>query len=293
MSSRQYISLLVVVLLGLGLLAPAGAMAQTGGAEPPPPGATPPAEPVLPPPSRRQPIPRNAHLLATELATATTQLHTAIDGWLTLGDPGVGGPPPEVAGWALYQQRIYALLVWNRRLAVRTIRRLPPERRGGARDTVGARRSLGRIAGASARWRIGKPRPAAELLGYYREAEARFRVPWRVLAAINFVETGFGRLKNRSIAGARGPMQFMPATWRAYGLGGNVRRPRDAILGAANYLRASGARRNMRRALFAYNRSRHYVTAVLRYARRMKRDSRAFYAYYSWEPFVRVGPPPR
>ncbi len=67
-------------------------------------------------------------------------------------------------------------------------------------------------------------------------------------------------------------MQFMPATWRAYGLGGNIRDPGDAILGAANYLRASGAPRNYRRALYAYNHSRLYVEAVARYSRFIARD---------------------
>ena len=43
-------------------------------------------------------------------------------------------------------------------------------------------------------------------------------------------------------AGAQGPMAVLiPATWRAYGMGGDVRDPRDAIMGAADYLRASGA----------------------------------------------------
>ena len=108
-----------------------------------------------------------------------------------------------------------------------------------------------------------------------------------MLAAVNFVETGFGRLRNESTAGARGPMQFMPATWRAYGLGGDIRDPRDAILGAANYLHASGAPRSYRRALFHYNPSSHYVEAVLRFARRIRRDERAFYAYYAWQVYVR------
>ena len=67
---------------------------------------------------------------------------------------------------------------------------------------------------------------------------------WHVLAAVNYVESRFGRLRNESVSGARGPMQFMPATWRAYGLGGDVRDPRDAIMGAANYLHASGAPRD-------------------------------------------------
>ena len=54
-----------------------------------------------------------------------------------------------------------------------------------------------------------------------------------VLAAVNFVETKFGKLRSSSAAGAQGPMQFIPATWRRYGLGGNVRDAHDAILGAA------------------------------------------------------------
>jgi membrane-bound lytic murein transglycosylase B len=83
-------------------------------------------------------------------------------------------------------------------------------------------------------------------------------------------------------------MQFLPSTWRAYGLGGNVHDPQDAILGAANYLRASGAPGDYRRALYAYNPASSYVEAVLRYAERMKRDRRAFYAYYSWQVFVRT-----
>ena len=83
-------------------------------------------------------------------------------------------------------------------------------------------------------------------------------------------------------------MQFMPATWRAYGLGGDVDDPRDAILGAANYLRASGAPRDYAGALYAYNHSWSYVDAVLRYARQMQRDRHAYYAYYSWQVFVRT-----
>jgi hypothetical protein len=69
-------------------------------------------------------------------------------------------------------------------------------------------------------------------------------------------------------------MQFIPSTWRAFGMGGDVRDPHDAILGAANYLRSSGAPRNYRRALFAYNPSSLYVNSVLAYARRMARSPR-------------------
>ena len=109
-----------------------------------------------------------------------------------------------------------------------------------------------------------------------------------MLAAVNFVESAFNKLRNNSTSGAQGPMQFIPATWRAYGLGGNVHDPHDAILGAANYLHANGAPRDNRRALFRYNPSALYVDAVLRYARRIRTDRRAFYEYYARQVFVRT-----
>jgi membrane-bound lytic murein transglycosylase B len=130
--------------------------------------------------------------------------------------------------------------------------------------------------------------PPAALLGYYRAAERRFGVRWNVLAAVNFVESAFNKLRNNSATGAQGPMQFMPATWRAYGLGGNVHDPHDAILGAANYLRANGAPGDNRRALVHYNPSTLYVDAVLRYAREIRSDRRAFYEYYARQVFVRT-----
>ena len=136
--------------------------------------------------------------------------------------------------------------------------------------------------------RTADPAPAGALLADYRAAQRRFGVGWHVLAAVNFIESAFGRLRNESTAGARGPMQFMPATWRAYGLGGDVEDPGDAILGAANYLRANGAPGSYRRALLAYNHSPHYVDAILRFAQRMRRDPRSFYAYYSWQVYVRT-----
>jgi len=138
------------------------------------------------------------------------------------------------------------------------------------------------------------------VLDHYREAQRRFGVGWPVLAAVNFVESAFGRLRSESVAGARGPMQFIPSTWEAYGMGGDVRDPHDAIIGAANYLHASGAPGDYQRALYAYNPSPAYVAAVLGYARQIRRDPRAYFAYHSWQVFVRTpsgvqritGPPP-
>jgi membrane-bound lytic murein transglycosylase B len=81
-------------------------------------------------------------------------------------------------------------------------------------------------------------------------------------------------------------MQFIPSTWKAYGLGGDVHDPHDAIMGAANYLHASGAPGDDARALYAYNPSDAYVRAVMIYERRMMADPLAFYAYYNWQVFV-------
>src|SRR5438105_4405934 len=104
------------------------------------------------------------------------------------------------------------------------------------------------------------PRDPVALAARLNETDAgrRFGVAWNVLAAVNFVESAFGKLRNSSTAGAQGPMQFLPSTWRRYGLGGDVHDPHDAILGAANYLRAAGAPGRYRRALYAYHPSQAY-----------------------------------
>jgi membrane-bound lytic murein transglycosylase B len=169
------------------------------------------------------------------------------------------------------------------------LRRLTRAQREHAASVLVAMRSLRRLARSDRRRRpavrTGLPRPPAELLRHYRAAQRRFGVGWHVLAAVNFVETGFYKLRNESTAGAKGPMQFIPSTWRAYGMGGDVRDPRDAIMGAANYLRASGAPRDYARALYAYNPTPLYVGAVRRYARRIAADPRAFYAFYAWSVY--------
>jgi len=256
-----------------------------GASEPPPPGL----------PEPREPIPRAPDRLGRVLTDTTEALRRAIDGWVGAGPPERGGPPREVTLLALYQQRIYVLLTDRPRLARRTIAGLPRSVRREARDTVTARRQLSRITLPTRRirFRTGSSLPAGVLLGYYREAQRRFRVSWRVLAAVNFVESAFNKLRSNSSAGAQGPMQFIPSTWRAYGMGGEVHDPHDAILGAANYLRGSGAPRSYRSALYAYNRSWRYVDAVLRYARTIRRESRSYYALHSWQVFVKTPSGPR
>ena len=106
-----------------------------------------------------------------------------------------------------------------------------------------------------------------------------------MLAAVNFVESAFGRVRSASEAGARGPMQFLPATWRIYGGGGDIDDPGDAILAAARLLHANGAPGHVDRALYAYNHSAAYVRAVRTYAARMPT---AFLTYYAWQVYVRT-----
>lgn len=137
-------------------------------------------------------------------------------------------------------------------------------------------------------WHIVAPAPADQLLSYYREAERAFGVPWVFLASINLVETRMGRIRGDSSAGAKGPMQFMPATWAAYGGGGDIESDRDAILAAARHLKANGAPADMHNALFRYNHSERYVRAVTLYAQRMLADPRAYAAYWHWHVYYRL-----
>jgi Transglycosylase SLT domain len=103
----------------------------------------------------------------------------------------------------------------------------------------------------------------------YKAAGRRYHVAWTVLAAINAVETDYGHDVHTSSAGAVGWMQFMPSSWREYGVDatGDGRadpdNARDAIFAAARLLAANGGGAHLRRAVFAYNHADWYVTEVL------------------------------
>jgi hypothetical protein len=96
---------------------------------------------------------------------------------------------------------------------------------------------------------------------------------WTVLAAIGQIESNDGQNMGPSSAGALGPMQFMPATWAAWGIDGfgqtgppSVMNPYDAVPSAARLLCADGAAaggQSLYNAIFAYNHADWYVRDVL------------------------------
>ena len=137
----------------------------------------------------------------------------------------------------------------------------------------------------------------AQYMPYYLAAEAKYGIPWNVLAAVHFVETSFGTSPSMvSSAGAIGHMQFMPKTWVGWSYPGStipmnvvtnpsmIKRyggygtdangdgkadpydPEDAIHTAAKYLKASGYASSPRNGIFAYNHADWYVDKVLKQA---------------------------
>jgi murein DD-endopeptidase MepM/ murein hydrolase activator NlpD len=107
------------------------------------------------------------------------------------------------------------------------------------------------------------------LLPIFQAAGTAYGIPWQVLAAINQVETDYGRDLSVSSAGAEGWMQFLPAEWAQYGVDANgdgyedPYNPADAIFTAARYLKAAGGDTNIRAAVFSYNHSQAYVESVM------------------------------
>lgn len=191
----------------------------------------------------------------------------------------------------LRKQKLMRRLARHPNLAKKVIPELPHGLRQETKTNIAAARRLTVLVTPlkpPVKMKTSYPAAPTKLRAFYDKAQRRFGVPWHVLASVNFIESKFGRLQGPSSAGAQGPMQFMPATWDAYGAGGDVWDPHDAIMGAARYLSASGAPERMRDALYAYNRSDAYVDAIQLYAQEMERDERRFYSYYFWQVFVRT-----
>ena len=127
----------------------------------------------------------------------------------------------------------------------------------------------------------GKP---TSYLMLYQESAAQYctGLSWTVLAAIGQIESGNGANMGPSSAGALGPMQFLPSTWRVWGTDGfggtgapNIMNPFDAVPSAARMLCADGAvtgSQGLRQAIYDYNHANWYVDEVLTLAGEYARE---------------------
>ncbi|MDP9274929.1 MAG: lytic transglycosylase domain-containing protein [Chloroflexota bacterium] len=214
--------------------------------------------------------------LATELAMVEAAIR----------DPKVSGL--ELAWMGHLQQLDYSRLQDYPEWRDAVLGALPEKTRAAVTGSLEAGKQLRLLSGPVPKslpdWKIVAPAPIDDLLGYYKEAEAQFGVPWYYLASIHLVETRMGRIRGLSSAGAQGPMQFIPSTWARYGTG-DINSDHDSILAAARYLKAAGAPDNMPKALFAYNHAEAYVNALTLYAEVMKRDAAAYRGYHGWQVY--------
>ncbi len=168
---------------------------------------------------------------------------------------------------------------------------------GGASPGVGASSPEAESEGISA---LAEREIPSLYLRLYEQAAARYGLDWAILAGIGKVECDHGRAPSPSCtqegevnsAGAGGPMQFLASTWAQYGVdadgAGSPDRwdPADAIYGAANYLRVSGAPGDYRRAIFAYNRASWYVAEVESWATRYSGSQTTAFAGVARSPLM-------
>ncbi len=198
-------------------------------------------------------------------------------------------PPddPLFADLAHEQQMLYRHIGRNSEW-LPTVGRVVPE---SLVESVGlqvqGRRSIAGIPGGNPpvnvpAWEIIEPLPADDLLALYQQASADSGIDWAFLAAINLLETGFGRIAGVSTAGAQGPMQFLPTTWEEVS-DGDINDPADAIPAAARYLVRRGGPDDMEKALWGYNNSDSYVAAVSAYAELFRTDIASYYSLHAWE----------
>ena len=212
--------------------------------------------------------------------------------WLEPAIRNSATPEADLPQLAHQQQVIYRQLSHQPTLSAEVRRALPARWQLVFDHHLEARREFlamhrGPKASRLPAWRIIPPEPAERLLSYYRKAAAATGIDWQVLAAVNLVETGLGRIDGLSVANAQGPMQFLPTTWAESGIGsGSIRDPHDAIQAAARYVVRRGGLRDIRKGLWGYNNSPHYGKAVLHYAQLLKDDPQAFRGLYHWQIHV-------
>ena len=129
----------------------------------------------------------------------------------------------------------------------------------------------------------GSQRPSS-YLELFKASAARYcpGLSWTVLAAIGQIESADGANVGPSTAGALGPMQFLPSTWKIWGTDGfgqtgppDIMNPFDAVPAAARLLCADGAAaggRALASAIFDYNHASWYVSEVLALAAQYAAD---------------------
>ncbi len=185
----------------------------------------------------------------------------------------------ELAGYASVENAVIPLL--------------PPAYQSPISNTIAALHSLYILAGIDQYYLVNvhfvhpfaDAQPVSALRSYYLEAQNRYGVDASYLAAINFIESNFGRINGPSSAGAMGPMQFIPGTWTEYGQGGNINDPHDSILAAARLLVHNGAPYDMRNAIFHYNNDFDYVDSVESFARAYRTDPGWLDRMYYWNTY--------
>jgi membrane-bound lytic murein transglycosylase B len=190
------------------------------------------------------------------------------------------------------QVAVYALAA-DSTLEQDVLHRLSADRQAGLPQAVDGLRAQWRLAGITdfslARVRRTKrfadAEPVEALLHYYRVAAARTGIDWTYLAAINYIESNFGRSSHPSGAGAEGPMQFLPSTWQEYGGGGDILSAHDSIEAAATFLRRNGAPGDYGKALLHYNRDSDYVASVQAFAAAMRAEPSWLNRIFCWSTY--------